>query len=65
MLSLGECPTHYRQGENVLLNKTAGTLVRSKSVSSNEGGIFVQAAAVDIVDLIPTEQFLNYVQGQQ
>ena len=45
----------------MLLNKPGGSLVRSKAATSNEGGVFVQASAVDSANLLPTDKFLNCI----
>ncbi len=51
------CPC--RHGDEVMLNKSGGWLTRSKPASSNEGGVIIQTGAVDSVDLVPTNHFLD------
>ena len=42
---------YFRKGEEVLLNSSAGYLLRSKPVRQNEAGILVGGAALDSVAL--------------
>ena len=42
---------YFRKGEKVLLNSSAGYLVRSKPVGQNEGSVFIGRTALDSVAL--------------
>eukprot|EP00891_Asterochloris_glomerata_P000176 jgi/Astpho2/176/fgenesh1_pg.00004_%23_70_t len=51
---LGVYGTFIRQGDDVLLNKQAGHLVRTKAATSNEGGVAAGFAVLDSPYLVST-----------
>ena len=50
-----------RHGDQVLLNKAAGAMARSKPTDRNEVGMFHGAGKLDSVDVISNKDFSQYI----
>ena len=56
----------YRNGDRVVMNAEGGHILRTKSVTTDEGGVAVGAASLDSPSLIPAKEFIKLIsEGHQ
>ena len=53
----------HRSGNNVLLNTNGGHMMKTKSPTTDEGGIAHGASVLDTPLLIPDEQYIKYLES--
>jgi glutathione synthase len=56
---------YVRRADRVLLNTSAGHLVRTKPLSANEGGVLMGTSALDSPSLLTTDEFISRIINQE
>ena len=53
----------YRSGNDILLNTNGGHIIKTKSPTTDEGGVGYGASVLDTPLLIPDEQYIKYLEN--
>ena len=51
----------HRRDNRVLMNSQDGYILRTKPVTTNEGGVAIGAGSLDSPDLVPSDEFVRLV----
>lgn len=54
-------PPPHRKGADVLLNSSGGHILRTKTVTTDEGGVAMGAGSLDSPNLVPSSEFLKLI----